>query len=403
MLSFFRQVEESQLEALRARLETISGLSPDFLVLLSGSTVIATLGLFQNSPAVIIGAMIIAPLMRPLVGLSLATLTGDGRLLIRATLTLVVGTIVGVLISSCLGLLFKSLELTPEILGRTHPTLLDLGVAIFAGAIGAYCQSDSKLSDSLAGVAIAVALVPPLSVVGIGLAFASFPVWLGATLLYATNLIGITIAGSLVFLIMGFIPLHKARNGLLLSAFVSFLLIVPLALSMRELILENQVSMTVKRILKERTLTFRSLQLSDVKVERFKTPMTVVATILAPEQPISPRQVALVQDFLIRELQTPVQFRLRIIPTMEVWALDAAQGKDQKLEKPFSERQNYGVPNAQPVEDTGRNAAADPRSVEGKEQEIRTGLGVQTDSGSEPERNIGKIPHKQEQQDDTTR
>ncbi|NJL70475.1 MAG: TIGR00341 family protein [Candidatus Competibacteraceae bacterium] len=193
-------------------MESISKLSIDFLVLLSGSTVIATLGLFQNSPAVIIGAMIIAPLMRPLVGLSLATLTADTRLLIRSLMTLLVGTIVGAALATVIAIFLRSLELTPEILGRTHPTLLDLGVAVFAGAVGAYCQANEKLADTLAGVAIAVALVPPLSVVGIGLAFNSIPVWSGAALLYATNLIGITVAGSLVFLLRGYVPLKHAKK-----------------------------------------------------------------------------------------------------------------------------------------------------------------------------------------------
>lgn len=318
MPPLFRPVEEPQLRALQRRLESISVLTNDFLVLLSGSTLIATLGLFQNSPAVIIGAMIIAPLMRPLIGLSLATLTGDTRLLGRSLLTIAVGTIVGIFISCAMALAFRSLELTSEILARTHPTLLDLGVAIFAGAIGAYCQADEKLSDTLAGVAIAVALVPPLSVVGIGLAFSDSMVFCGAALLYATNLIGITVAGALVFLIMGFTPLNQAKKGLLISAAVSILLVVPLALRMRELILENQISMTIKQILKEKTFTFKGLQLNDVQVERFKTPMIVSATVLSPDQPITPKQVALVQDLLARELNIALEFRLQIIPTTQI-------------------------------------------------------------------------------------
>lgn len=322
MPPFLQQVTDSQLQTLEGRLLSLSGLTANFLVLLAGSTLIATLGLFQNSPAVIIGAMIIAPLMRPLVALSLATLTGDAKLLARAVITLVVGTIAGVVISGAMALLFRSLELTPEMLARTHPTLLDLGVAIFAGAVGAYCQADEKLSDTLAGVAIAVALVPPLSVVGIGLAFGSFRVCIGAALLYATNLIGITIAGSLVFVLMGFTPLHQAKKGLAISAAVSIVLIVPLALSMRELVIENQISIKIKSILREKTLTFRGVQLREVQVERLRKPMVVVATVLAPEQPISLRQVALVHDFLARELDMPLEFKLRIISAQEMSSLD---------------------------------------------------------------------------------
>ncbi len=322
MTPLLKHVDESQLVALQGRLEEMSKVSSDFLILLSGSTLIATFGLFQNSPAVIIGAMIIAPLMRPLVGLSLATLTADTKLLSNSMATICIGTTVGISLSMLVGMLFHSLELTPEILGRTHPTLLDLGVAIFAGAVGAYCQTKVRLADSLAGVAISVALVPPLSVVGIGLAYGNFIVWSGALLLYATNLVGIAAAGSLVFLCLGFTPLKQAKKGLLISAAISMLLIIPLGLSMKELVLENIISAKVKVLLKQKTFTFRNLQLQDVQVLRFRQPTVVVATVMAPDQPISSRQVALVQEFLNREIGRKIELKLRVIPTNEISALE---------------------------------------------------------------------------------
>lgn len=315
-------VAESKLSALQTRIEAISKLSANFVILLSASTIIATLGLFQNSPAVIIGAMIIAPLMRPLVGLSLATLTADIRLLLRACTALLVGTVVGASIATGIALLVRSLELTPEIMGRTHPNLLDLGVAIFAGAVGAYCQTNEKQADTMAGVAIAVALVPPLSVVGIGMAFNATPIWTGAALLYATNLIGITVAGAVVFFILGYTPLRVAKKGLAISIAAIMLLIVPLALSMRELILENQISSSVRQILKEKTFTFRGMQLHNVQVKGFRTPMSVVATVLGSNQPITTHQVRLVQDFLSKEIGLPVEFKLRIIPSIELTAVE---------------------------------------------------------------------------------
>ncbi len=324
-IALLPHVEEPKLSALHTRLVLISKLSADFLVFLSGSTVIATFGLFQNSPAVIIGAMIIAPLMRPLAGLSLATLTADTRLLFRSLSTLLVGTVVGVLISLFMTSFLKSLQLTPEILSRTHPTLLDLGVALTAGAVGAYCQAKEELADTLAGVAIAVALVPPLCVIGIGLALNDLPVWSGAALLYATNLIGITVAGSFVFLLMGFTPLKQAKRGLATSAAVTLVLIIPLALSMRELVLENQIGSKIVYILKEKTFTFRDVELHDVDVKRFRTPMSVVATVLASGQPITAHQVGLVEKFLSKEMRMPIEFKLRIIPATELTAIEVSK------------------------------------------------------------------------------
>ncbi len=324
MAPLLKHVEETELVSLQTRLEEMSKVSADFLLLLSASSLIATIGLFQNSPAVIIGAMIIAPLMRPLVGLSLATLTADTKLLARSLITLTIGTTTAISLSMLIAMIFHSLELTPEILARTHPTLLDLAVAIFAGAIGAYCQTKEKLAESLAGVAIAVALVPPLGVVGIGLAFGNFYVWAGALLLYATNLVGIAVAGSLVFLFLGFTPLKQAKRGLLISAALSMVLIVPLGYSMSELVLENLISSKVKKLLKEKTFTFRGLQLQDVQVKRLRQPTVVTATVTAPEQPINSRQVALVQAFLSREIGKEIEFRLRVIPTNEITAVDVA-------------------------------------------------------------------------------
>lgn len=331
-------VDADRLKELEVRLENLTKLSADFLVLTAGSTIIATIGLFQNSPAVIIGAMIIAPLMRPLVGLSLATLTADVTLLSRSLIALIAGTISGLLIALIIAWLLHSIALSPEILSRTHPTLLDLLVAIFAGAVGAYCQTSKKLSETLAGVAIAVALVPPLSVIGIGLALNSPEVASGAALLYATNLIGITFAGSIVFFLKGYTPVKQARKGLLLSATVVACLVVPLALSMRELVLENILSTGIERTLKEKTATFKNVHLYSVEVKRFRKPMSVVATIIGSDEPISSHQVKLVQDFLESQTQTPIEFRLRIIPTRVVTAIDITSETTKENTLPLSDQ-----------------------------------------------------------------
>ncbi len=361
-------VDETRLKALQQRLEPNGRVSADFLVLLAGSTMIATLGLFQNSPAVIIGAMIIAPLMRPLVCMSLATITADTKQILTAIITLITGTMVGIGISTTMALFLRAIELTPEILGRTHPTLLDLVVALAAGAVGAYCQTREELSETLAGVAISVALVPPLSVVGIGLAFGNFSVSAGAALLYSTNLVGITIAGALVFLVQGYSPLNLARRGLAVSGGCIALLAIPLGLSMRELILENQISSRIGTILREKTITFKQAQLRDVKVLRFKAPMSVQATIIGSEPPITPRQVKLVQDLLETEIGTALEFRLLIIPATEVTALEVSSSGEQKVINPPKEQglnQTLQIsPLSQPPKEAGGNSLESSASQE---------------------------------------
>jgi uncharacterized hydrophobic protein (TIGR00271 family) len=308
-----------KVQDLERHLESISKLSVDFLALLSTSTVIATFGLFENSAAVIIGAMIIAPLMRPLTGLSLGLLTADLLLLKRAALTLLAGSVLGALIAYTMALILQQIEFTPEILARTKPTLLDLGIAVFAGGLGAYCQSKKQLADSLGGVAIAVALVPPLSVVGIGLALNEPEIWQGAGLLYLTNLVGITIAGAVVFLAMGYAQLRRAKRGLMISAALLGLLTTPLALSMNEMILENRLSGKVRQILQEKTYTFKDVRVRDVEIRKYRRPLVAIATVFTDQQ-IRPKQVSMVQDFLAKELGLPLELRIKVVPLTEITA-----------------------------------------------------------------------------------
>jgi uncharacterized hydrophobic protein (TIGR00271 family) len=338
-----RRVEPLDQKSLEDRLEQISRPNLEFFVLLSASTIIATLGLFQSSPAVIIGAMIIAPLMRPLMGLAFGSIAADQKLFLRSLITLIAGSACGILISYSGAMLLRSIQLTPEILGRTHPNLLDLGVALAAGAVGAYCQAKSEIRDTLAGVAIAVALVPPLSVVGIGLAHGSWQVASGALLLYATNLIGITVAAAAILLLMGFSPLNKAKPAIIGSVAFLSLLVVPLGLSMRELLLENELSAQINSLLREKTFTFKNVRLHSIEVKRFQTPMGVVATVYGSESQFLPKQVKSVQDFLINHTGIPLELRVRVIPLKEVSAVEVTPDAAAVIVSP-DQAENQQVP-----------------------------------------------------------
>ena len=130
---------------------------------------IATLGLISNSTAVVIGAMIVAPLMDPILSLAFGLTIADNRLVKRSAITVVIGVLTVVGTSWLLASLLGANEINPEITGRTAPNLIDLVIAVAAAVAGAFTLSRDRLSNSIAGVAIAVALVPPLCVTGIGL------------------------------------------------------------------------------------------------------------------------------------------------------------------------------------------------------------------------------------------
>lgn len=168
---------------------------------------IATFGLVQNSPAVIIGAMLISPLMGTILSTGLALAVGDSYLLLKSSLNLLLSMVASIGLSALLVWLLPFHSVTPEILSRIHPNLLDLGIAILSGLAGSIvvCRGGSGSGVmALPGVAIAVALMPPLCVMGFGMG-SSFDVEImyGASLLFLTNLVAIVCSAFAVFLLVG--------------------------------------------------------------------------------------------------------------------------------------------------------------------------------------------------------
>lgn len=172
---------------------------------------IATLGLILNSPAVIIGAMLISPLMGPILASGLALATGDLILGVRSVVNLIFSCLAAITFAAILVALIPFKEMTAEIAGRTSPTTLDLFIALFSGAIGsiAICREVKGVVTSIPGVAIAVALMPPLCVVGYGIGVAlslnrdeGMRVATGGALLFLTNLVTITFTAMMVFLLL---------------------------------------------------------------------------------------------------------------------------------------------------------------------------------------------------------
>jgi len=179
----------------------------NFTVLLLLATVIATYGVITNSTATVIGAMIIAPLMTPIMATAAAVILGSPSRVFKSLQLVVLGVAAVILLSLFLTFfvpdLFVSYSTNPQILSRVSPSLLDLIIALAAGAAGAFAIGRKEIADSLAGVAIAISLVPPLCVVGISLANGYIIQSGGAFLLFLTNFFAILVAGSTVYSLMG--------------------------------------------------------------------------------------------------------------------------------------------------------------------------------------------------------
>lgn len=309
----------TQLQQCRAELLAESTLDASYLILIIGSCAIATFGLLSNSAAVIIGAMIIAPLMLPIRGLAFGALQGNVVLFRKGVVALSVGTLLAVAIAWLIGALVQLPSYDSEVLARSEPTLLDLGIAVAAGGISGYAKVEPKVSGSLAGTAIAVALMPPICVIGLGLAQANWSLSLGATLLYLTNLLGIALACMLTFLLTGYASIHRARKVITWTLAFTSILLIPLGVSFFRLVQQSQLEMSIRLALLNRTITFQRLELLRSETNWLVNPPAIRLNVRAQE-PVTPRQVQLLEEFIEREMGRPFTLIFEVGQVEEVTA-----------------------------------------------------------------------------------
>jgi len=292
-----------------------------FIVLSVGASLIATLGLLANSAAVVIGAMVVAPWIMPLRAAAFAILLGEVQLLGRSLQTLSVGVISTTVLSLVLGTVADLPRFGSEVLTRTTPNLLDLGIALVAGGLATYAKLRSDAVSSLAGTAIAVALVPPVCVMGLLLSQQQWDGAAGAGLLFATNLLGI-LTGGLVLMVWKdpefrqvFRRSHLSAASLSLTA----LLLVPLGSSFLGLLdraqkdsTRDMVQATIKKFLTRETLTFGDREKVDVErvdIAWNQNPpvIRVIVRVSDPDRPTF-KQVSAVQEEINRRQN--IRFRL---------------------------------------------------------------------------------------------
>jgi uncharacterized hydrophobic protein (TIGR00271 family) len=257
---------------------------------------------------------------------------GDGKLLSLGAKTTLAGILTTLLVSFFLELIIPFNILTPEMLARSSPNLLDLGVALAAGAAGAYALARKKVSSSLPGVAIAVALIPPLATTGMALALREWSVSLGAGLLFLTNLVGIVAMSSWVFLSMDFKPEVDRRERMRLFArgwqavLVMILLItIPLAVVTVRQIKEQRISGAIQTALDAEFANMEGVQLRDWHYEIDGDTLNLELE-LETAQDIPFYQSIAIQERLTERLGRPVALTLKIIPTIR---LDPRQPPDE--------------------------------------------------------------------------
>ncbi|PKR80186.1 TIGR00341 family protein [Brumimicrobium salinarum] len=287
-LPFITHASSDEYKGLFKQLRENARPSQNYVVLMMLSVILATLGVFANSSPVIIGAMILAPLMSPIISLSMGVLRQDQRLIKNSFITILVGVGVGYLFAIIFTIITPITQINPEITSRIKPNIIDLGIAVVSGAAGAYAFSKEEIAKTLAGVAIAVALVPPLAVSGIGLAWLNFEVFFGAFLLLITNLTGMILAASFTFLMTGYSPFRLAKKGLLISLIVVFSISIPLGYGFFKVVQENNIIRSLN------TTEINNMKLENVVLEETK-PMVISLDVLVDNE-IENTDIDLVKD-----------------------------------------------------------------------------------------------------------
>jgi uncharacterized hydrophobic protein (TIGR00271 family) len=269
---------------------------------------IAILGLLLSSPAVVIGAMLLSPLMGPIMGLGFALAIWDYDWIKQSARSLAWGTVMAIVLCALVVFFSPIQTITPEIAARTKPNLFDLGVAFFSALAGAYAMIRGR-EGTIVGVAIATALMPPLAVVGFGLATLNWTVFSGALLLYVTNLITIALTAWGMARLYGFRTSLSGKqtflqNVAVISVFVA--LAVPLTLSLQSIAFETNAQRQIRAEILD-NFDPRS-RLGQVEIDFESDPVRIDANVFTPE--LEPDAEADGERALTRILGRPVQLSI---------------------------------------------------------------------------------------------
>jgi uncharacterized hydrophobic protein (TIGR00271 family) len=291
----------------------------NFFVLLLLATVIATFGVIGDSTATVIGAMIVAPLMGPIMATAAAIVMGSARRALRALALVVVGVAAVIFVSFLLALVVPGVNISfqenSQITSRVTPGLVALLTALASGAAGAYIMSREEIADSMGGVAIAISLVPPLCVVGIGIGEGEWQSALGAMTLFLTNFLAILLAGGLTFMLGGLGGLVTKREDVrmrnrsfALVIVATLLLAIPLSITTYQAIRSALDTRSAGNVV---NLWLEGTAYEPLRVEVYGN--RVITYVVGSGDAPSIRTLA---DAMAVALKRPVVVNLRVTPSL---------------------------------------------------------------------------------------
>jgi len=313
------QSSDARRTATREAVASGSALSGPFLAMNAAATLIAGFGLLQNSEAVIIGAMLIAMLFGPIVGIALALAEGNLSLLSRSLLSEIAGALWVLAIGFAVGLASRNLSIGSEILSRTSPSILDLLIAFVGGIAGGFTYVSAGLAGVIVGVAIATALVPPLTSCGILLAHHLPGLAAGAFMLFLANFTAIAMGSMLVFWLSGHRPRAAGQAGpVLLPRLISFVLLavlgIHLTMTFHRTVAQSQLENGIRRTVSRGLEDVPGARVVGVTLARDRGTAVAWVVVRAPE-PVPPDQVARLNDLVDRATGSAVELHVRSVIT----------------------------------------------------------------------------------------
>lgn len=309
--------DESRLAVTRDAVTSGAAISASYLAMNAASTLLAGFGLLENSPAVIIGAMLVAMLLGPIVGIALGLAEANLRLLGRSLVSEIVGVMLVLTIGFVVGLASSNVATGSEILSRTSPSILDLLIGLVGGLAGGFTYVSAGLSGVVVGVAIATALVPPLTTCGILLARHLPGLAAGAFLLFLANFTAISIGAMTIFWLTGHRPpaadrAHKVFVPRLVSLVLFVLLGFHLTTSFHHTLMRTLMETDIRKTLSAELTNFPGTRLASVEVVAQKGRTTVWAVVRTP-QPLSPEQVGHLNERVNRVAGNVVSLHVRSV------------------------------------------------------------------------------------------
>jgi uncharacterized hydrophobic protein (TIGR00271 family) len=315
------QATAAKRTALRESVASGTVLNSSYLAMNLAAALIAGFGLMENSPAVIIGAMLIAMLYGPIIGIAFGLAEANLHLLRRGLLAEVVGALLVLAAGLLIGMSTRDLTIGGEILSRTSPNLLDLLIALVGGLAGGFTFVSTGLSGVVVGVAIATALVPPLTTCGILLARQLPNAAAGAFLLFLANFTAIALGAMIVFLLAGHRPVaadeaKRVFTPRLVCLALVLLLAFHLNGTLRRTSARSIMQSNIRKALAQEVAKIPGARLVDVTLVQRDGKTTAWAVARTPE-PISPEQVARLNDLASNAARGDISLIMRSVITAE--------------------------------------------------------------------------------------